>query len=215
MDEMDELATAAKQAWRRPYQPRPNNKPVVMTVVIVIVLLGAFAAIVWFMRPTPPVVVQQPPTVSAEELEVQQTTTAHLRFNAFAGRLASALSKEHRLALQAAAPKGGTYNCSYNVRKTEVKKPRDAQTPGEYAATFTGSVDWKDEEDNTSAETYKIAATFTDADGTWQIAKATSEVLTHKDSAGLFGDVVKIGQIKNLAPINWFNAAVANAQKSE
>jgi hypothetical protein len=62
-------------------------------------------------------------------------------------------------------------------------------------------------------DAYKVVITFADTDGTWTIVNATSELLTHKDSAGLFSDPVKIGTIKYLASIDWFNEAVTDAQK--
>ena len=101
------------------------------------------------------------------------------------------------------------------MRKTEVKRPKDANTPRECVATLSGTIDWKDEQSNTSLDSTKVMLTFTEVDGVWQVVKANSELVNHKDSAGLFGDPVKLGTIKNLVPIDWFNAAVAEAQKSE
>jgi len=223
MDEMDDLASAARQAWRRPYQPKSSNGPVVITVVVVFALLAGFGAIVWLARPTRPTapaatpVVVDPqvttPDFAAEAAEAARARAVHVRFNAFTTRLGAAMAKTHREVLQAAAPKEATYSCDYLVKKTVVGRPKDARTPRECVVTLAGNVDWKDEENNTSADTYKITATFADTDGTWTIVNATSELLTHKDSAGLFSDPVKIGSIKNLAPIDWFNEAVADAQK--
>jgi hypothetical protein len=225
MDEIDELASAARQAWRRPQQPKSSSKPIVITVVVVFALLAGFGAIVWLARPTPPAapaavpVVVEPevttPDIEAAAAEAAKAKAAHVRFNAFTARLAAEMSKAHRTALQAAAPKEAIYNCAYLVKKTVVERPRNARTPRECIATLAGNVDWKDEENNTSADTYKVIATFADTDGTWTIVTATSEVLTHTDSAGLFSDPVKIGATKNLGPIDWFNEAVADAQKPD
>jgi hypothetical protein len=152
----------------------------------------------------------------SEEVANQQVKAQVAQFKDFAARLAEALSHTRKLALQAESTSPDlivTYTCRYLVGHLGTQNAASGR-PATFLAQFTGAYEGKGE-GYFSKDTSELNGgfNFDPASGRWKIASATERALTHSTSTDFMGLPEKGGPKRDIANIDWFNAAVAEAQK--
>lgn len=237
MDELDDLAAAARSTWQESAAPKPSaraaarpgsrftsgNGPLVILIAVMLVLVvgGIWLANRAIGR-APAALAQQPvaPDPASDEgksaaaAAAEKARALHLRFTEFSLRFAEALGKSHAASLQAnAVQTGDEYTASYQVRKTEVVP----QPPGSAAYAvcrleLSGNVDVNDGS-NSNTETYRVTAAFNELPGgQWKLVSAATKLVAHKGTADLFRAPDKLGDERDLTHIDWVHNALTAAQ---
>jgi hypothetical protein len=229
MGHLDDLASAANQAGsyrRRPLRPRAARRqssgPLGFAIIFAaIVIAGAIIYLATHSKGPSPSQATSSDVSSAEdqlgsEVAGQQVKAQVAQFKDFAARLAEALSHTRKLALQTESTTPDlvvTYTCRYLVGHLGTQNAASGR-PATFLAQFSGAYDGKGE-GYFSKDTCELNAgfTFDRASGRWKIASATERALTHSTSSDFMGMPEKGGPKRDIANIDWFNAAVAEAQK--
>ncbi|HEY2589565.1 MAG TPA: hypothetical protein VGI81_27710 [Tepidisphaeraceae bacterium] len=228
MDSLEDLASAARQARSStapPHaRPRSNAAPVVLAIVFASLVIGGAIVFLALHRggPTQPTPtananpVAPPQGVDPEELARQAKAQA-AAFRAFAARLAEAMARQRKAALEsdnAASDTVVTYTCAYKLSRMGTLNASNG-LPSTFQATYDGTIEGKGQSFH-STETGQITTAFALApDGRWTIDAASERTLTRKTSADLFGVPEKGGPKRDIAHIDWFNAAVKEAQQPD
>jgi hypothetical protein len=227
MDSLEDLASAAREA--RSPSARPvarasgsNSTPIVLAILFGSLVIGGAIVFVAFRQggaaPATPgsgqATAQQ--SIDAETL-AQQVRAQTAAFRAFALRLPDALAHQRKAALEADTTGSDTvvtYTCNYTFnRMGSLNAPNGRPTT--FTVMFNGDIEGKGRSYH-STDTVEITAGFKPTpDGHWKIDTASETTLTHKTSADLFGVPEKAGQKRDIAQVDWFNAAVNEAQKPE
>lgn len=227
MDPLEDLASAANQ--RSPYrrrmptrqaQARHSSAPLVLAIVFGSIIIGG--AIIFLATrskvPETPLTATDQPT--AGQSQTNDAASAEVKaqvgsFKDFATRLADALGHQRKAALQAENPSSDlviTYTVHYLVKHLGTDNAPNGR-PVTFLAQFAGSYDGKGE-GYTSKDTCELNAGFVyDPSGHWKIFSATERPLTHSTSGDFMGVPENGGAKRDIANIDWFNAAVSEAQK--
>lgn len=229
MDHLDDLASAASQSrpYRRRAAVRPrraqksNSTPLVVAIILAAVLIGG-AIIYWATRP-PPASTSDSSTLAlsaddghrATEVATEQVRAETARFQAFANRLANALGHQRKAVL---GPENSTadlvisYACTYAVTHLGTRNGATGR-PNAFLAEFSGTYDGTGE-GYSSNDTTDLHTAFVPADGgKWKIESATERPVSHKTSSDFLGVPEKGGVQRDISHLDWFNAAVDEAQK--
>lgn len=226
MDSLEDLASAANSARTSSRRPPPrvqsSSAPIVIAILVASLVIGGAIVFVALHQGTPApqagsgTVASPQQTSDAQSLaeQVRAQTTA---FQAFVLRLQDALGHQRKTALEADNATSDTvvtYTCNYSLGRTGALTATNGR-PTAFTVLFNGSMEGKGRGYH-STDTVEITAAFVPApDGGWKIQTASEKTLVHKTSADLFGVPEKVGQKRDIAQIDWFNAAVNDAQKPE
>lgn len=228
MDPLDDLASAASQrsTYRRRAPARRQTKaqhssaPLVLAILFGSLVIGG-AIIYLAIRPSAPATPQTTAdTPPAQQNQISEETTAQVKaqiadFKDFAGRLAEALGQQRKTALQTENTSSDlviTYTVHYMVKHLGTENAANGR-PVTFLAQFAGSYDGKGE-GYTSKDTCELTASFAlDPIGHWKIASATERPLTHSTSGDFMGVPEKGGAKRDIANVDWFNAAVSQVQQ--
>lgn len=226
MDPLEDLASAASQ--RSPYRRRAparrtkvqhSSAPLVLAIIFGSIVIGG-AIIYLATRSTGPANPQTPTDTSSVQNQANEAATAEVKaqvadFKEFASRLAEELGQRRKAALQAENTSSDlviTYTVHYMVKHLGTENAANGR-PTTFLAQFAGSYDGKGE-GYTSKDTCELTAGFVfDPSGRWKIASATERPLTHSTSGDFMGVPEKGGAKRAIANVDWFNAAVNQAQK--
>lgn len=228
MDPLEDLASAANQ--RSPYRrrmparrakARNSSAPLVVAIIIGSIIIGG--AIIYLATrskaPATPLSATDQP--SAEQNQANDAATAEVKaqvtnFKDFADRLAQSLGQTRKLALQTENTSSDlviTYTVHYIVKHLGTQNGANGR-PTTFLAQFSGSYEGKGE-GYTSKDTCELNAAFVfDPTGHWKIASATERPVTHSTSGDFMGVPEKGGAKRDIANVDWFNAAVSEAQQT-
>jgi hypothetical protein len=228
VDDLNDLASAANQA--SPYRRRairrvkrqPGSMPLVLAIVFGVLLVGG--AIIYFSMgtgssPPAPTAVNDRPGATGDA-RANEPDTAEVRaqvgqFKEFASRLAEALGNDRKSALQAENTSPDLvirYTCKYMIEHLGTRTAPSGR-PTEFLAQFSGAYEGIGE-GYRSKDTTELSAAFTlSPSGQWTIAIATERPITHSTTTDFMGVPVKGGPKRDIANLDWFNAAVVDAQK--
>lgn len=229
MNDLHQLASAASQVspYRRRARPRVqvqrSSAPLVLAIVVGSVIIGG--AIIYLANRPSSAPAQQaaeniPQNVAddthAREVATQQVRAQVAQFKDFAFHLAGALGSARKAALQAENPSSADlvvkYTCSYMLGHVDTHAASSGR-PTEFLAQFSGIAEGTGEGYH-SKDTTELTATFVfDPSGHWKIASATEQPLSHSTSTDFMGVPEKGGPKRDIAHIDWLNAAVTAAQK--
>lgn len=226
MDGLEDLASAANSARtsarRPPPRPRTSSAPIAIAILVASLVIGGAIVFVALhqggstAQANPGVVAPGQQTSEGSSL-AEQVRAQTAAFQAFAVRLQDALGHQRKAALEADNATSDivvTYTCSYSLSRTGAMTAPNGR-PTAFTVLFNGSMEGKGRGYH-SNDTVQITAAFVSApDGRWKIQSADEKTLVHKTSADLFGVPEKVGQKRDIAQIDWFNAAVNEAQKPE
>ena len=229
MNDLHHLASAVSQV--SPYRRRPraraktqhSSAPLVLAIVVGSIIIGG--AIIYFATRSRPGPQQQAADNSAQnaiddihakEVATQQTRAQVAQFKDFATRLAETLASARKAALQAENPPTADlvvkYTCNYMLGQVDAHTTRSGR-PGEFFARFSGVAEGTGEGYHSKDTTELTTAFVPDAAGKWKIARATEQPISHSSSTDFMGVPEKGGPKRDIAHIDWFNAAVVAAQK--
>lgn len=201
---------------------RHSSGPLVFAIIFAaVVIAGAIIYLATHSKAPTPLQATSSDLPSADdqrnsEAANEQVKAQVAQFKDFAARLAEAVSHTRKLALQAESTTPDlvvTYTCRYLVGRLGTQNAASGR-PATFLAQFTGAYEGKGE-GYFSKDTCELNAAFMfdRASGRWKIASATERALTHSTSTDFMGMPEKGGPKRDIANIDWFNAAVAEAQK--
>lgn len=227
MDPLEDLASAANQ--RKPYRrsapgrrtkAQHSSAPLVLSIIVGSIIIGGAIIFLATRSKTPATALTATDQPTAAQPQANEATNAEVKaqaanFKEFATRLADALSHQRKAALQAENASSDlviTYSVHYLVKRLGTESAANGRTTT-FLAQFSGSYDGKGE-GYTSKDTCELNAGFVfDPSGHWKIAIANERPLTHSTSGDFMGVPEKGGAKRDIANVDWFNAAVAEAQK--
>jgi hypothetical protein len=195
---------------------------------VTVIILGSLViggAIIYLAKRTPSVPAQQSSDAAqqsvgddpqAKEMATQQARAQVAQFKDFATRLAETLGPARKSVLQAEAAASPDlvvkYACKYMVGHLGTHTTPSGR-PTEFLAQFSGSYEGTGEGYQSKDATQLNAAFVVEPSGKWKISSATERPITHSTSTDFMGVPEKGGAKRDIANIDWFNAAVAQAQK--
>lgn len=230
MDSLEQLASAARQTGsstaRPPVRRQSSSAPIVVAILMASLVIGG--AIVFLAlhhggtsqatTTTGTGPVAPPPSQPLDpEALARQAKAQTAAFRAFAVRLGDAMARHRKLALEAdnaVSDTAMTYTCKYKLGRVGTLNAPNG-LPTTFQAMYDGTMDGKGPNFH-SNEICEITTAFVPApDGRWTIDAVSERSLSRKTSADLFGVPEKGGPKRDISHIDWFNAAVKDAQQPE